>query len=380
VEPGADVAAWRDLCRRLEAVGDRLLQDDFPLDPADRAEGVAHLAEQLVCWLAWSISHNDPRSPAFQRQNDLVTKWGGPNVDNVYRHARIDASLRYRITGHMHACEEFILALRGGFMHMPTWGTLHEVTASELGIREGDAFEIELGGPDGIPIPTGAVMATVREYYWDWRAEEPATFTIECVDGPVAVRPRQQPDAVAAALREAIDGVEQSIDYWNRYLIDVRAATPDNSFAPAMRLAKGLDAAAYAFCIYDLAPDEALVVESDYLDAPYWSLQLASMAWFESLDVVNRVMSLNHRQARRSDDGRLRVVVAHEDPGVPNWLDTEGRRTGLLTYRWFWSDVDPRPTTAVVRVDDIRSADVGGPERVAEIERRRQHIAWRFRT
>ncbi|MCU1463971.1 MAG: hypothetical protein JWO37_4046 [Acidimicrobiales bacterium] len=380
MEPGVDVAAWRSFCRRLEAVGEQLLGPAFPQDPADRAEGFAHLAEQVVCWVAWSVSHLDPRSPAFQRQNDLVTKWGGPNADNGYRHARVDPSLRYRITGRMHACEEFILALRGGFMHMPAWGTLHEVTASELGIREGDDFEILLGGPGGIAIPGGACMATVREYYWDWRADEPATFTIECLDGPAETRPRRHADAVAAALEEAIVGVEQSITYWNGYLRDIRRATPDNTFAPTMTLAKGLDAAKYAFCAFDLAPDEALVIDSDFLDARYWSLQLADMTWFESLDLANRIISINHRQARASADGRLQVVVAHDDPGAANWLDTEGRRAGLVTYRWFWSDEEPRPTTSVVKVADVRNGDVDPSARREEVARRRRHVAWRFRT
>jgi hypothetical protein len=378
VVAGVD-AAWRDFCRRLEAVGDRLLADDFPADPSDRAEGIAHLAEQVVCWTAWSVSHADARSPAFQRQNDLVTKWGGPNVDNVYRHARIDPAFRYRIRGRMHACDEFILALRGGFMHMPTWGTLHEVTASQLGIAPGDDFEILLGS-DGIAIPAGVQMATVREYYWDWRADEPATFTIECLDGPATVPPRQRPEAVAAALGEAIDGVEQSIEYWNRYLRDVRAATPDNTFAPAMSLSKGLDAAKYAFCVYDLGPDEALVVDSPMLSARYWSLQLGSLAWFESYDVVNRAMSVNHRQAVASPDGRLRVVVSGVDPGAPNWLDTEGRSAGLLTYRWFWSDEDPAPSTAVVPLADVRADAVSPSARAADVAARRSHVAWRFRT
>jgi hypothetical protein len=30
-------------------------------------------------------------------------------------------------------------------MHLPTWGTLVELTASELGISEGDDFEILVG-------------------------------------------------------------------------------------------------------------------------------------------------------------------------------------------------------------------------------------------
>ena len=180
--------AWSDFCSRLDAVGASLLGEPFPSDPGVRSEGFDHLADQVLCWLGWSIGHPDARRPFFMRQNDLVTQWGGPNADNVYRHARIDPALRYRIRGRMHSCEEFILAMRAGFMHQDRWGTLAEHNASDLGIAEGDDFEILLGGdgtePGWLPIPEGAVMCSIREYYFDWRELEPATFTIECLDGP----------------------------------------------------------------------------------------------------------------------------------------------------------------------------------------------------
>ena len=51
------------------------------------------------------------------------------NQDNAYHHARIDPAHRYRIRGYMHSCEEFVLTLRAGFMHMETWGTKATITA-----------------------------------------------------------------------------------------------------------------------------------------------------------------------------------------------------------------------------------------------------------
>mgnify|MGYP000287624756 CR=1 FL=1 len=30
------------------------------------------------------------------------------------------------------------------------------------------------------------------------------------------------------------------------------------------------------------------------------------------------------------DDGVIRLVLSHTDPGVANWLDASGRRSGLL--------------------------------------------------
>ena len=90
--------------------------------------------------------HADPAWPLFHRHNDLVHQWGGPNADNVYHHARISADRRYRITGRMHSCDEFLFAVRKGFMHNEVWGTVAQLTATDLGIGPGDSFELTLGG------------------------------------------------------------------------------------------------------------------------------------------------------------------------------------------------------------------------------------------
>ncbi len=148
-----------------------------------------------------------------------------------------------------------------------------------------------------------------------------------------------------------------------------------------------MQAANYAFCFFDLAPDEALIVECDVPESRYWSFHLYALAWWEALEYGSRVTSRNHTQTRVGDDGRVRVVVAHEDPGVPNWLDTEGRREALLTLRWFWATgAPPRPSTRVVKLADVRAAlpaetpPVHADERRAEIRARRTHLMWRFRT
>jgi len=43
------------------------------------------------------------------------------------------------------------------------------------------------------------------------------------------------------------------------------------------------------------------------------------------------------------DDGELIVVVSHDDPGLPNWLDPSGHTEGYVTYRWMLADEHPVP-------------------------------------
>ncbi len=381
------IEAWHDACERLRQLGDRVVSNTG--GDAALLEGIEHLVDQTVLWLGWETLHADPTRPFFHRHNDLTSQWGGPNADNVYRHCRIDPNRRYVVRGRMHSCEEFLLAIRAGFMHRPTWGTLAQLTASDLGIGPGDDFELYFGGdhPNAIELPDGAMMLSVREYYFTWQADEPATFTVECLDP----EPASVLDEVALKHRldESLNEMEESIEFWNRYLIDNRAERTDNSFAAnTLKVGKGLSIARYEFCFWDLAEDQALIVEADVPHARYWAIQLYTMGNFELVDPFGAISSRNHTQASISADGRLRFVLAASDPGVANWLDTTGRRNGLCTFRWFWpeSDDSPQPSTRLVSLADVATelADdqpVRSPaERSSELASRQRHLRWRFRT
>ncbi|MGI9603462.1 MAG: DUF1214 domain-containing protein [Acidimicrobiales bacterium] len=383
------VAAWQRACDRLRLLGERIAAPPFGADDAALSEGIEHLVDQSVLWLGWETLHADPSRPAFHRHNDLVSQWGGPNADNVYRHCRIDPARRYVVRGRMHSCDEFLLAVRAGFMHRETWGTLAQLTASERGIGPGDDFELYLGGehPDAVELPAGSIMVSVREYYFDWRAEEPAVFTIECLDPePVSAPTAAQ---LERRLDESLNEIEESVSYWNSYLADNRVDRVDNSFTTdTVKLGKGLSVARYEFCFWDLDDDQALIVEFDEPDARYWSVQLYMMHTFELVDPFGAITSRNHTQSNVSADGRIRMVLAPHDPGVPNWLDTAGRRDGLCTIRWFWPHSDTRPviTSRLVSTEQVLEGWptdeplVEPADRARELAERQAHLRWRFRT
>ena len=63
----------------------------------------------------------------------------------------------------------------------------------------------------------------------------------------------------------------------------------------------------------------------------------------------------NNGSAQRNADGTWTLVVAPEDPGVPNWLDTGGRLVGSLTLRWVLAgESPPAPDCAVVPLASLR--------------------------
>ena len=82
-------------------------------------------------------------------------------------------------------------------------------------------------------------------------------------------------------------------------------------------------------------------------------------------------------------------MIAHRDPGVPNWLDTTGQREGFMAPRWAYFEKPPPeqwPTIRArkVRFDGIRAQlapgtrTVSADERAAQIRIRQEHVQRRF--
>jgi hypothetical protein len=62
---------------------------------------------------------------------------------------------------------------------------------------------------------------------------------------------------------------------------------------------------------------------------------------------------VNQHTARYERDGSVRIVVAHTDPGVGNWMDTAGHRHGTMGLRWNQATADVVPTCRVVPLADV---------------------------
>ena len=76
----------------------------------------------------------------------------------------------------------------------------------------------------------------------------------------------------------------------------------------------------------------------------------------QTLDYVSRRCSLNSRQMLLDNDRRYRIVVADRDPGVPNWIDTQGHREGTIFWRFLLPETTPeKPSCKVVRIENLRT-------------------------
>ena len=374
--------AWSTFTDRLAALGPAI--EAAAPTPEAAAEGLHHLANQVACWTTFALGHADPDRPAFFRSSDLTYAWGGPNTDQVARRAAITGDATYRIAGHMGSCEEMVIQIKRGSAQSGGAGVAAEIATSELGLGEGDDLDIVLGGPerDGhwIPLPEDVAFVHVRDFYFDWRATDPATLVLERL-GPPAHRPVRTLEHVERVLDAAAGEVEHSVAFWTGYQDRMLAGQPTNTFGEPAGSAGGVQQILYSHAGLALGDEDALVVEVDPADAPLWDLQLYVRPWYEALDAYGRTTSTNHRMAVPDADGRIRAVVSSADPGSPNWLDTEGRAEVLATIRWWRPGRQPVVRAEVVPVGDAPGA--GTVDEAARDEQRRRradYLAWRYRT
>ena len=148
--------------------------------------------------------------------------------------------------------------------------------------------------------------------------------------------------------------------------------------------ASGLKGQAYGMAPWRCAPDEAVVLEFHPPACRMWSISLCDRYW-QSIDFADRQSSVNSSQATLTDGGAFVGVIAHDDPGVANWLDPSDETEGTIAVRYLLPDGVPSVTYRTVpRADLDASLPAGTPRitadgRQAVLGRRRLAVARRYR-
>jgi len=372
-----DGESWRDFCRALERTGDFLLTADAPQDERTRAEGFKYLLGMTTLGIRQALELGDREHPSFVRIEDPFVKWGAENADNHYLHTHIRADRSYRIRGERGSCMSFLIEVKEGFMHMGDVRNFATLSAEELHVEDDGTFEIiasaERQPGNWLPLDPDASQITIREYFYDWEHEEPARFTIECLETSGCAPEPVDPVKMGRVLDDAGHFIELTTRFWSEWMPQMRDEHVRGELAPARAFVGGADDIRYGNDIYELEPDEALIIETDVPDARYWHYQLCN-AWFVTMDYANRINSINGKQAWIDADGRFRVVIAHRDPGCPNWLDTGGEGFGMIQYRYVWTGNSPRPSLRLVDFDQVWQQLPAGTPRIDADARREQLV------
>ena len=360
--------ALHEFIALLEEIDERWAGPEWNLHSDEDVIGAHRALMHMIEGGLGSFFEYTPERPRFHRIVSPSRKFTGDNGDAIYHDAPLRDDLRYRVRGNMAGAVymSFTLELEtaDGSIARKTGGVLNDTM---FDVDEVGRFEIFLGGEsrarNWLPLTPGASRVTTRHYFEeaDCVAADPTrnlALEIECLD-ETPPPPRPSDDSVAAGIRRAARFVRSRTlempPMANAEQPPFVSRVPNAFPAPVTPGDFGLSAfdAAYSMAPYVIGPDQALVMRTRWPECRFGNVCLWNR-FQQTYDYANRPVSLNRTQARLEEDGSLRIVIAHRDPGVPNWLDTEGHPFGIVFWRFMLPEGEMEtPQAEVVSISDL---------------------------
>ncbi len=343
--------AWEAFCDRLRAAGTNAFKDYNPANGPQRADAFRFLTQNLGQAFDLALETRDPAYPLLHEFCTPTRKLGCDAADLSYRQAWIDGQHSYRLSGNTGSARFLNFTVQGPRSETQPgtdWPSLHEpfgdipeanLFGHDLETGPNGEFELYIGGdergPNWLPTTADTRKLFIRQGFDDW-SEAPAQLSIERL-GMDSPRPLPGPGDLREAMQwagEFVTGVMRDWpDHPYRYSGGVVDHSCINAFPP-QRADSGADAKRgrlAAHLCWELGPDEALIVEFASHEG-FWMTSLSG-AFMNSMDYLYRPVSFTPARAAVDRDGAVRLVLCHTDPGIRNWLDTQGFAAGNLTYR-----------------------------------------------
>ncbi|MET0659986.1 MAG: DUF1214 domain-containing protein [Steroidobacteraceae bacterium] len=375
---------WSRLLAALAEVGTFTQTSALAQTPYTQAQSVRYMLRLLEGMVVTALEHEDVMYPKLVRMFDPSCLHPNTNPDCVYFFARLSPEHTYRIHGAAGSARILeVQVMDGHFPAGPNHKSLHTLT--DLKGEATGHIEIVLSATpqpgNWVRLDPTAAWIYVRQYYYDWATEEPADLVIERVGATYPPEPIS-----AEELRARVDRIIGWIPTWYRHLASRVAGyynSPKDSLAFFMSPA-GMDDLSYGKSSFDLAADEAMIMEFKPTPCRYWGFQLMNDFW-ETLAFDVHQSSLNGHQGRLDADGVFRAVISVTDPGVPNWLDPVGNSKGLICARILRPEQPPQVSLKKVKLAQLREhlpADtpkITTAQRSASLRDRMLATARRFR-
>ncbi|TFG60071.1 MAG: DUF1214 domain-containing protein [Spirochaetales bacterium] len=358
---------WEEFCDTLKAAGASVMGFGSPKDALSQAEGYRYLSRLIRAGLENFLEFADPGAPVFRRLVHETVKMGADNPDNYYYNAPVSGAFDYLITGTRGTVHFLGFSTQKGSYGrtggLPSTGFLD---ADGLKIKPGGSFEITVSAApksgNWLPMEPETSMIIVRQTFLDREKETPADLHISRIgsDGQTPVPSAPTPESVTEGLLTAaklVSGASFLFANWARDFKKHVNSLPQ--FDPEKSTAAGGDPKiAYYHSYWKLEQDEALVIETTPPECEHWNFQLNNH-WMESLDYRYFTIHVNKHTAVYGAEGSVKVIVAHEDPGLPNWINTTGHGCGTMCWRWIKASEHPEPRTRVVKLAELRALSRG---------------------
>jgi hypothetical protein len=393
--------AWRVFCERLQAAGDRVFKDYNPPTPLHRADAFRFLTQNLGQAFDLGLETKDTHYPVLHAFVTPYCKLGGDCADFVYQQAWIDGESVYKISGNRGTARFLNFTVQGPRPEKQPgtdWPSLNEpfgdipeanLFGHQLETQWDGGFELYIGGPkrgpNWLPTTPGSRKLFLRQGFDRW-SELPVRMRIERL-GMVEPRPVPSPEIMMQAMDWAGRFVTGLMDDWPDHPYNYSGGVVDsvkvNAFPPEANTASDRRRGrAVANMCWRLASDEALIVEFNNHDG-FWMMTNMGV-FFNSMDYLYRPVSYTPSRTKVDRDGKIRLILCHEDPGYHNWMDTQGFERGNVTYRNLMSEAQTFFRTQTVKRSQLADAlpadtvKISSEQRVQQMRERFDAIRQRY--
>lgn len=351
---GGPAGGWKHLLARLEQAGELVTTNPVVANDADLVAGLRHLQVLTAVALDASLYGTEkPELTISTGSTDEVVSFGMDCPDALYLSASLRAGQRYRLHG-TRGTARYV-----GLQTMDGAAATANALVDELDVAADGSFEVVLSSAADQPesgnwleIAGDAPNLVVRHFYYDWDTEVPASLELELLG---AASPRADAAELSGPAMGRQLGAIGDFVYANlKFFLDFGTAAQPNAFLPPFDTTSVGGAAENRPVIgkYQLADDEALILEVEPPEGVYWSFAIGN-PWWETINYARHQSSLNAAQTVVDADGLVRVVISAQDPGVANWLDNAGHSNGPVILRCVRTETAPTPTVKVVPVREV---------------------------
>jgi hypothetical protein len=263
----------------------------------------------------------------------LAPKGIDENPDSVYRVIPMDGVSTYVIHGQAAKDRPVVNDFS---VLSDAWITAGNLSGGDLKLDADGSFTITVGPdpasgqPNHIQTRPDANYMTIRDTLSNWAHQRPNMLTVERIAGPPDGPPLTHEQKLEKVLTKVRRYFAETVKGHARIL-----ARPANAFVqPEIKATDGmLITQAYSLGHFQLDKDQALVLTIHPGAARYMTVPVSNL-WGTTMDPVHHLSSRNLDQVKKNPDGSFTVVVSQTDPGIENWIDTEGLAEGMLFLRW----------------------------------------------
>jgi hypothetical protein len=364
-------AAFGELIELLQEGDQRWCSEERNLATPEDITGSHRALMHIIEMALVGYFEKDARKPNFRRIVTPSRKLTGDNSDAIYFDAPVDPAYRYRIDGEMNQAIYFSMTIErnaDGDRIADTCGVIND---TQIDIDERGRFTIFLGGEpqvrNWLPLDEGASRITTRHY---WEHLEPAAadpfweprLKITCISDSAEMGEisKANDDTVSEGIKRVCNIITSRTlnmpTLAGGELPAFMSIMPNAFPKPQKPGDTGLAAADahYSMAPFFLMPDEAMIITGRWPKCRFANVSLWNR-FQQTFDFESRQVSLNRTQTEVNDDGSFKMILAHEDPGLPNWMSTEGNAFGLVFWRFFLveGDVDT-PQVELVKFADLK--------------------------